>query len=44
MVFRRKLEQLLIHGMLHIKGYDHERSAHDAQRMKAQERRIARQL
>ncbi len=41
---KKKLEQLLIHGMLHITGYDHERSALDARRMQARERRIAQKL
>jgi|SRR3989344_32158 len=44
MPFAKKLEQLLIHGMLHIKGYDHERSVAEARRMQARERRIAQKL
>jgi rRNA maturation RNase YbeY len=31
---------LLIHGILHLMGYDHERSATEARRMKRLERRI----
>ncbi len=36
-----ELESLLIHGILHNLGYDHERSAKDARRMKTMERKIA---
>lgn len=35
---------LLIHGVVHLLGYDHERSAKEARVMKRQERRIYRQL
>jgi rRNA maturation RNase YbeY len=34
------INRLLIHGVLHLLGYDHERSASDARRMKAAERRL----
>lgn len=36
----REIERLLIHGMLHLLGYDHQRSGERA-RMVAQERRLA---
>lgn len=36
-----ELESLLIHGILHNLGYDHERSAQDAKVMKTMERKIA---
>lgn len=36
-----ELESLLIHGILHNLGYDHERSAKDARVMKTMERKIA---
>jgi probable rRNA maturation factor len=36
-----RLRTLLIHGFLHLIGYDHERSAADARRMFARERRLA---
>ena len=36
-----RLRQLLIHGFLHLIGYDHERSAADARRMLARERTLA---
>jgi rRNA maturation RNase YbeY len=35
---------LLIHGVVHLLGYDHERSAKDALVMKRLERKIYRQL
>ncbi len=35
-----EVRTLLIHGMLHLLGYDHERSAAEARRMKAMERRL----
>ena len=45
---RRTLDQemaiLLIHGIVHLLGYDHERSAKDARVMTRIEKKIARQL
>jgi probable rRNA maturation factor len=38
---RQRLATLLVHGMLHLVGYDHERSRADARRMFAREREIA---
>ena len=35
---------LLVHGILHLLGYDHERGAAQARRMRAAERRLRRQL
>lgn len=35
-----ELEALLVHGILHDLGYDHERSPEDERRMQAMERRI----
>ena len=35
---------LLIHGIVHLLGYDHERSAKDARVMKRLENKIYRQL
>jgi probable rRNA maturation factor len=37
--FRAHLAHLVVHGMLHLQGYDHERAA-DARRMEARERRV----
>lgn len=36
-----RLRTLLIHGILHLLGYDHERSSADARRMFARERELA---
>ncbi len=35
---------LVVHGMLHLQGYDHERGAADARRMEAREREILARL
>ncbi len=35
---------LLVHGILHLLGYDHERSAAEARRMRAKERQLAARL
>ena len=35
-----RLRTLLIHGVLHLVGYDHEKSRADARRMFAQEREL----
>jgi len=40
----REGERLLIHGLLHLLGYDHERSAAEARRMARKERAVARWL
>lgn len=37
----RSCERLLIHGVLHLLGYDHERSEAEAQRMARRERQLA---
>lgn len=37
-----RMRTLLIHGMLHLLGYDHERSVAEARRMFARERELAR--
>ncbi len=34
------IDRLLIHGLLHLSGYDHERSEAEARRMRAQEERL----
>lgn len=39
-----ELAWLLIHGVLHLCGYDHERSPAEARRMKLRERKVLRDL
>ena len=34
------ISRLLVHGVLHLLGYDHEKSIQDTQRMEKQERRL----
>lgn len=36
----REIERLLVHGILHLAGYDHERGVREALRMQARERRL----
>ena len=38
----REAERLLVHGVLHLLGYDHERSTAEARRMQRRERVLAR--
>ena len=40
----RAADRLLIHGLLHLLGYDHERSVAEARRMQRRERALARWL
>ncbi|MGH7860576.1 MAG: rRNA maturation RNase YbeY [Candidatus Binatia bacterium] len=35
-----EVDRLLVHGVLHLAGYDHERSAGEARRMQRKERRL----
>ena len=39
-----EMTDLLIHGMLHLLGYDHETSAADSRRMRAKQRKILAQV
>jgi rRNA maturation RNase YbeY len=39
-----ELAKLLIHGILHLVGYDHERGEREARRMRRKERAILRSL
>lgn len=39
-----ELMRLLVHGIVHLKGYDHEKSAKDAERMFAVEDKILKKL
>jgi rRNA maturation RNase YbeY len=41
---RAEGERLLVHGLLHLLGYDHERSAAEARRMQRKERALLRVL
>ena len=36
----RRFDELLVHGILHLFGYDHEESEKQAQRMEAESRRL----
>ena len=40
----REMITLLVHGIVHLLGYDHERSARDARAMSRVEKRIYKQL
>jgi probable rRNA maturation factor len=40
----QEVERLMIHGILHLLGYDHERSAKEAKIMRRMERKISRAL
>jgi probable rRNA maturation factor len=37
----QEVDRLLVHGVLHLAGYDHEKSAREARRMKRKERTLA---
>jgi probable rRNA maturation factor len=39
-----EIDRLLVHGFLHLLGYDHERGRVEARRMEARERRLRRTL
>lgn len=39
-----ELNRLLLHGVLHLLGYEHERGGEEERRMKAEEARLARAL
>lgn len=41
---QRAVDRLLVHGFLHLLGYDHERSEAEARRMEARERRLREKL
>lgn len=42
--FSQELDRILTHGVLHLLGYDHERSAYEARRMRKLEEKILAQL
>jgi probable rRNA maturation factor len=39
-----ELKRLLIHGLLHLAGYDHEKSRYAAQKMRAKEHALLKDL
>ena len=41
---QQELNRLLIHGLLHLAGYDHEQGVHEARLMRTMERRLLRGL
>jgi rRNA maturation RNase YbeY len=40
----RELDRLLVHGLVHLLGYDHARGAEEARRMASKERQLLRKL
>lgn len=42
--FFHHLAHLVVHGMLHLQGYDHEKNAREAERMEGREREILRRF
>jgi probable rRNA maturation factor len=43
-VLSREIERLLVHGLVHLLGYDHERGTQDARRMERKERQLLSKL
>ena len=39
-----EIERLLVHGLVHLLGYDHERGDREARRMKRMEQRLLKRL
>lgn len=37
-IFKKEIARILIHGMLHLAGYDHEKSAKEAKKMEIKEK------
>jgi probable rRNA maturation factor len=40
----REIERLLVHGLLHLLGYDHERGPAEARRMRRKEARLCQRI
>jgi len=40
----REIQRLLVHGLVHLLGYDHERSAREARRMARKEQQLLKKL
>lgn len=41
---REEIDRLLVHGLLHLLGYDHERGGREARRMEAREQSMREEL
>jgi probable rRNA maturation factor len=44
LTLQQELERLLVHGLLHLVGYDHERGAAEARTMQTKERSLLKRL
>jgi len=42
--FAREIDRLLVHGLAHLLGYDHERGPREARRMKKKEQQLLESL
>lgn len=44
LTLRQELQRLMVHGIVHLMGYDHERNAYQARRMEEIEEGVLREL
>jgi probable rRNA maturation factor len=44
LTFNEELKKLLIHGLLHLIGYDHEKGGYDEKKMKRKEKKLYKKL